>query len=74
MEAIKANIDNYVDKQATTKDAVAKAIHISRSSFYDKLKGKRPWMLTEIIDLAEYMGCTVDNLLTLPDATTAREN
>lgn len=67
MEAIKANIDNYVDEHATTKDAIAKAIHISRSSFYDKLKGKRPWMLEEVINLAAYMGCTVNDLLTYPN-------
>ena len=69
MEAIKQNVDNYIDEHSTTKDAVAKSIGISRSSLYDKLSGKRPWMLSEVIDLASYMGCTVNDLLTMPDHT-----
>lgn len=66
MDAIKANIETYVDEHSTTKDAIADAIHISRSSLYDKLRGKRPWMLAEVIDLANFMGCTVNDLLTMP--------
>ena len=69
MEAIKQNVDNYIDEHSTTKDAVAKSIGISRSSLYDKLSGKRPWMLSEVIDLASYMGCTVNDLLTMPEQT-----
>lgn len=68
MDAIKANVEIFVDKHATTKDAVAKAIGISRSSLYDKLSGKRPWMLVEVMDLASYMGCTVNDLLSMPTA------
>lgn len=66
MEAISKNIDNYVRDRNTTKDAVAKAIGISRSSLYDKLGGKRPWLLSEVIDLAAYMGCTVNDIITTP--------
>ena len=68
MDAIKANVDRFVDEHATTKDALAKALDISRSSLYDKLSGKRPWMLSEVIDLANFMGCTVNDLLTMPAA------
>ena len=67
MEAISENIENYVRGHNTTKDAVAKAIHISRSSLYDKLSGKRPWLLSEVIDLANFMGCTVNDLITQPN-------
>lgn len=70
MEAIAANIDAYVRTSATTKDAIAKAIGISRSSLYDKLNGKRPWMLTEVIDLAGFMDCTVNDLLRMPGVLT----
>lgn len=68
MEAIKANIEEYIDENATTKDAIAQAIGISRSSLYDKLSGKRPWMLSEVIDLASFMNCTVNDLLCMPTA------
>jgi len=66
MEAIRANIEQYISDHDTTKDAIASAIGISRSSLYDKLSGKRPWMLIEVIDLADFMSCTVDDLLSLP--------
>lgn len=66
MEAINANVNRYVKENDTTKDAVAKGIGISRSSFYDKLAGKSPWMLEEAIKLSDVMGCTVQELITMP--------
>lgn len=63
IDEIKASVEAYVSQHGVTKDAVAQAIGISRSSLYDKLSGKRPWMLAEVIDLASYMGCTVNDLL-----------
>lgn len=71
MEAIRENVKRYVDEHSTTKDALARATGISRSSFYDKLSGKRPWMLDEVINLASYMGCTVNDLLTMPEPRVA---
>lgn len=65
-ETIKANVEAFVVKRGIAKDAVAQAIGISRSSLYDKLGGKRPWMLAEVIDLATFMGCTVNDLLRMP--------
>ena len=67
MESIQENVERYVRDHGTTKDALIKGMGISRSSFYDKLSGKRPWMLGEVIDLAEIMGCTVNDLLTMPE-------
>lgn len=64
MEGIKQHINDYVDEHDTTREALAKAIGISRSSLYDKMSGKRPWMLEEVIKLADFMGCTVQDLIT----------
>lgn len=66
MEAISANVNRYVKENATTKDAIARDIGISRSSFYDKLAGKSPWMLDEVIELSDVMGCSVQDLITMP--------
>ena len=66
MENIKGNIEDYVKRSQTTIAALAKSIGISRSAFYDKLSGKRPWLLDEAIALADCMGCTVTELLTAP--------
>ena len=71
MEGIKQHINDYVDDHDTTREALAKAIGISRSSLYDKMSGKRPWMLDEVIRLADYMGCTVQDLITAAPGVVA---
>lgn len=55
--AIKQNIERYVADNGTTKGALAGRIGISRSSLYEKMDGRRPWLLDEIIALASVMGC-----------------
>lgn len=54
---IKQNIEAYVSEHDMTRGALASRIGISRSSLYDKMDGKRPWLLDEIIALASVMGC-----------------
>lgn len=62
MFRIKENVEGYIRQSDSTRGALATALGISRSSFYDKLNGKRPWMLDEAAKLAEVMGCTIDDL------------
>lgn len=54
---IKTNIERYVSENDMTRGALASKIGISRSSLYEKMDGKRPWLLDEIISLASVMGC-----------------
>jgi DNA-binding XRE family transcriptional regulator len=54
---IKQNIERFLAGADMTRAALANKLGISRSSLYDKMDGKRPWLLTEIIDLADVMGC-----------------
>lgn len=61
---IKQNIEAYVSDHDTTKGALASSIGISRSSLYEKMDGKRPWLLDEIIALASVMGCKESDLWT----------
>lgn len=63
-ENIKRNIEAYVSDHDTTKGALASGIGISRSSLYEKMDGKRPWLLDEIINLASVMGCEESDLWT----------
>lgn len=63
MEEIKKHVDAFVKTNITTKDAVAKGIGMSRSSFYEKLAGRSPWMLDEAIALADFMGITISQLI-----------
>lgn len=59
---IKRNIEAYVSEHDTTKGALASSIGISRSSLYEKMDGKRPWLLDEIMALASVMGCRESDL------------
>lgn len=61
---IKQNIERYVSGNDLTRGALASSIGISRSSLYEKMDGKRPWLLDEIISLASVMGCEEKDLWT----------
>lgn len=59
---IKRSIEAYVSDHDMTKGTLANSIGISRSSLYEKMDGKRPWLLDEIIALASVMGCKESDL------------
>lgn len=64
MKAIRENVEAYTHDAQVTKDTLARNIGIGRSSFYNKLAGRSPWMLGEVIALADVMGCSVQELIT----------
>ena len=57
------HVQRFIDQNNTTKIAMASRLGISRSAFYEKLDGKRHWLVEEVIDLAEIIGCEVTDLL-----------
>lgn len=57
------HVQNYIDNNNTTKIAMASRLNMSRSAFYEKLEGKRHWLVEEVIDLADIIGCEVTELL-----------
>ena len=67
---IKRNIERYVSENDMTRGALASRIGISRSSLYEKMDGKRPWLLDEIISLASLMGCADKELWTANGAAS----
>jgi DNA-binding XRE family transcriptional regulator len=67
---IKQNIERYVSEHDMTRGALASRIGISRSSLYEKMDGKRPWLLDEIISLASLMGCEEKELWTANGAAS----
>lgn len=70
-EIIKQNIERFVSENDTTKGALAANIGISRSSLYEKMDGKRPWLLDEIITLASVMGCEEKDIWTARSGTSS---
>lgn len=61
--AIKEHINAYVKETGTTKDAIADRLGIGRSSFYDRLSGRRSWFIDEVIALSRMLDCSIDSLL-----------
>lgn len=41
---------------------LARHLKISRQSFYNRLNGAAPWLATEVAALADYFGCSVQDL------------
>lgn len=68
MKSINEHIKRYVKENSTTREAIANGIGISRSSLYDKINGRSHWTLDEAIAMADFMGCTVQDLITEPEA------
>lgn len=62
-EFICGHVDDYVNENNTTKVALAQQMGMSRSALYEKLDGKRRWLLDEAIELADLMGCELTDLL-----------
>ena len=57
------HIQQFIRENDTTKSAIASKLGMSRSAFYEKIDGKRHWLIEETISLAEIMGCEVTDLL-----------
>lgn len=66
-KAIAARVNAYVRNENTTKDALADALEIGRSTFYSRLSGERGWLFDEVVRLSKKFGCTVDELMTMPN-------
>lgn len=64
MQAINEHISRFVKDTGTTKDAIAARIGLSRSAFYTRTNGTRPWILDEVIALADVLGITIQELIT----------
>ena len=62
MKTIQQAVSEYVAVEATTKDALAKELGVSRSAFFMKLRGDSEFTLSEAYRLSQAIGCTVDDL------------
>lgn len=67
---IRMNIYCYANDKACTLSEIARSIGISRSSLYEKMDGKRPWLLSEIVELASVMGCEERDIWTIRELIT----
>ncbi len=65
-------IGEYADEHCMTKDAIADKLGISRSSFFNKMRGSYDFSLSEAFALSRMLGITLDDLYELlPDKKVA---
>ena len=70
-ENVRDSIYSFVEDIDMTVSELSRRIGISRSSLYEKMDGKRPWLLDEIITLASVMGCEEKDIWTARSGTSS---
>lgn len=62
---LQEKIDEYVDANGTTRDAIAEKLGMSRSSFFNKQRGSNEFSLSEAFNLSRILGVSLDELYAL---------
>lgn len=60
MDAIKKLVNEYINAQGITLEALAGKIGISRVSLWKKLSGRSPFLVNEAFALADVVGFDVN--------------
>lgn len=63
MERFNENVELMCAKRGIRKKELIAHIGISRSAFYAKLAGARPWFLDEAVKVAEFLGMSIGDLV-----------
>jgi DNA-binding Xre family transcriptional regulator len=63
MERFNENVELICAKRGIRKKELIAHIGISRSAFYAKLAGVRPWFLDEAVKVADFLGVGIGELV-----------
>ncbi len=63
MERFNENVELICAKRGIRKKELIAHIGISRSAFYAKLAGVRPWFLDEAVKVADFLGMSIGELV-----------
>lgn len=63
MERFNENVELMCARRGIRKKELIAFLGISKAAFYAKLAGVRPWLLDEAHTIAEYLGTTIDSLI-----------
>ena len=63
MDRFNENIELICAKRGIRKKELIAHVGISKTAFYAKLAGTRPWFLYEAVKVAEFLGVGIDELL-----------
>lgn len=63
MDKFNENVELMCAKRGVRKKELIACLGISKSAFYGKLAGVRPWFLDEAVKIADFFGCKIGDLL-----------
>lgn len=63
MEKFNENVELICAKRGIRKKELIAHVGISRSAFYAKLAGVRPWFLDEAVKVADFLGISIGDLV-----------
>ncbi len=63
MDKFNENVEMMCAKRGVSKKSLIDHLGISRSAFYAKLAGARPWFLEEAVGIAAFFGCSINDLV-----------
>ena len=67
MTTIKQRVEDYCDRTGATRKQIAEQLGFSRQTFRAKLDGMVEFKVTEAMQLAEILGCSVDDFRNVAD-------
>ena len=62
---LQEKVGQYAEAKGTTRDAIADKIGMSRSSFFNKLRGSYEFSLSEAFKLSRILGIKLDDFYCL---------
>lgn len=62
---LQEKVGQYAEAKGTTRDAIADKIGMSRSSFFNKLRGSYEFSLSEAFKLSRILGISLDDFYCL---------
>lgn len=63
MERFNERVELICAKRGISKKSLITALGISKSAFYAKLAGVRPWLLDEALKIADVLGVQIADLI-----------
>lgn len=71
MNQINKKLGEYLLKPGASRSQIAQQLGISTPSLNYRITGKRKWKWSEVVMLAEILGCNLDDLRDKPENPSA---
>ena len=68
MSKLKELVDGYIDEHQTTREAIARELGMSKSSYFQKMRGEYDFSFEEAYKLSKMLDVTMDELYAITRA------